>query len=40
VLLGIEIVIESRPHAAHVERTGRGRSESYAGTSFHYLVFK
>ena len=40
VLLGIEVVIEGRPHAAHVERTSRGRGESYAGTSFHFPVFK
>ena len=36
-LLGIEVVVQGRTHAAHMERAGGRRSKSYAGSSFHVL---
>ena len=39
VLLGIQVVIQGRADAAHVERTGRGGSESDARSSFHRILF-
>ena len=37
-LLGIQIVIQSGADAAHVERSGGGGGESYAGSSFHVFL--
>ena len=34
-LFGIEVIIQGRAHAAHVERAGGGRGKSYAGSFFH-----
>ena len=38
VLLGIQVVIQGRADAAHVERTGRRRGETDACSSFHRFL--
>ena len=40
VLLGIQVVVQGRPDAAHVERTGRRRGETDACSSFHSDLYK
>ena len=36
-LLGVQVVIQSRTHAAHMQRPGRRRGKSYTCSSFHHF---